>query len=67
MVFALLTQQGFCQDTSFQALLDSGKASFKRQRGLEKEDYSAAFQYLSKAVHLNPRSTEARYFFWLHP
>jgi len=62
-VFVVLAQYTFCQDTSFQALLDSGKASFKRQRGTEKEDYSQAFQYLSKAVQVNPGNTEARYFF----
>ena len=53
----------FSQNQNFETLLDSGKAEYKREVSKQKPDFRNAYGYLQKAVQLNPKSTEARYFF----
>jgi len=53
----------FSQNQNFEALLDSGKAEYKREISKQEPNFKNAYGYLQKAVQLNPKSTEARYFF----
>ncbi|NML21424.1 hypothetical protein HHL16_11095 [Pseudoflavitalea sp. G-6-1-2] len=57
-----VTQHGFSQSLDFTALLDSGKAEFKRQAVADSPDFSNAYSLLSQAVKKQPGNTEGRYF-----
>jgi tetratricopeptide (TPR) repeat protein len=63
-LFFLLISSSVCfsQENSFQALLDSGKAEYKREYPKQQPSYTRALEYLEKAVTLDPKSAEARYF-----
>src|SRR5688500_3740027 len=61
-LFIFLCLAANAQKNNFRTLLDSGKAVYKRVIQDEQPDFSRAFDYLQKAVQLNPSSTEARYF-----
>lgn len=50
----------FSRANDFQALLDSGKAEFRKQ--FDKQDFARAVDYLEKATQIRPENTEARYF-----
>lgn len=62
IIFIVSGQCAFSQVTSFHALLDSGKAEFKRQAAKQAPDYLMAFNFLTNAVNLKPDNAEARYF-----
>lgn len=55
-------QYGYSQALDFPALLDSGKAEFKRQAVADTPDFSHAYALLSQAVKKQPNNTEAHYF-----
>lgn len=58
----LLRCDAFAQEDSFQALLDSGKAEFKKQQQRDTSDYTRALRLFSEAVKFQPDNAEARYF-----
>jgi hypothetical protein len=62
VLFSLLSLPGISQALNFQALLDSGKAEFKRQLAEQTSNYTKAFGLFTEAVKRQPDNAEARYF-----
>lgn len=60
IIFFISISPVYGQTDNFKVLLDSAKAEFKKD--FEIQDYGKAANYLEKAVSLNPRNSEARYF-----
>jgi hypothetical protein len=63
LFFLFASVTSFAQADNFQGLLDSGKAEYKREVVKDQPNFKTAYEYLEKAVQLNPKSAEARYFF----
>ena len=60
ILFIVLFSNIHAQQNNFEELLDKGKAEFKKE--FDQQDYAKAVEYLEKAVAINPKHTEARYF-----
>lgn len=60
ILFIVLFSNIHAQKNNFEELLDKGKAEFKKE--FDQQDYAKAVEYLEKAVALNPKHSEARYF-----
>lgn len=60
ILFIVLFSNIHAQENNFEELLDKGKAEFKKE--FDQQDYAKAVEYLEKAVALNPKHSEARYF-----
>lgn len=66
-LFSLVLLSAYGQSGNFQVYLDSAKTLFKSERNLNREqldqfDYQKIVVLLEKAIAINPKSSEARYF-----
>lgn len=60
IILCLFLTSVYGQKENFQTLLDSAKAEFHKDYDVQ--DFDKAAKYLEKAIKLNPKNAEARYF-----